>query len=128
MFVLTQTPLLNELNGIDWKGATGEVKQQILERMSQHGVGLDPGRIVVEEVFTPEEWRARFGLYNGSAFGAAHTLRQVGPFRARNYSAEVEGLFYTGASTTPGTGLPMVLLSGKLTAERVAARHSARAA
>jgi phytoene desaturase len=74
---------------------------------------------VVEEVLTPPEWSAMFGLYNGSAFGQAHTLFQVGPFRSKNYSAEIEGLFYVGASTTPGTGMPMVVLSGKLAAERV---------
>lgn len=128
IFVLAPTPLLDELPGIDWLATISAVKQQVLTRLLQHGVTLDPERIVVEEVFTPAEWRARFGLYNGSAFGAAHTLWQVGPFRARNYSSAVEGLFYTGASTTPGTGLPMVVLSGKLTAERVQARLAARAA
>jgi phytoene desaturase len=43
----------------------------------------------------------------------------VGPFRDRNYDEEVDGLFYVGASTTPGTGLPMVTLSGKLVADRI---------
>jgi phytoene desaturase len=126
MFVLAPTPLLDELPGIDWPATASAVKQQVLARLQQHGAALDPARILVEEVFTPADWRARFGLYNGSAFGAAHTLWQVGPFRARNYSSEVEGLFYTGASTTPGTGLPMVVLSGKLTAERVQTRMAAR--
>ncbi|MFX9707486.1 phytoene desaturase, partial [Acinetobacter baumannii] len=61
----------------------------------------------------------RFGLYDGSAFGAAHTLRQIGPFRAPNYSREIKGLYYVGASTTPGTGLPMVALGGRLVADRI---------
>jgi phytoene desaturase len=90
-----------------------------LERLRLHGLDLAPERIVIEEVYTPQEWRRRFGLYDGSAFGAAHTFFQVGPFRARNYDEEVDGLFYVGASTTPGTGLPMVALSGKLVAERI---------
>jgi phytoene desaturase len=118
-FVLVPTPLLSEVGELDWSAAARGVKQQVLERLWRHDIDLDPERIVVEEVLTPEDWRTRFGLYDGSAFGAAHTLFQVGPFRARNYSSEVKGLFYTGASTTPGTGMPMVLLSGKLTAERV---------
>ncbi len=119
MFVLAPTPLLSEVNGLDWDAAAAQVKRQVLERLWQQGVDLDPERIAVEEVFTPVEWRRRFGLFDGSAFGAAHTLFQVGPFRDRNYSSEVEGLFYVGASTTPGTGMPMVTLGGKLTADRI---------
>ena len=119
MFVLVPTPLLSEVNGLDWDDAVGKVRQQVLERLWGHGVALDPECIVVEEVYTPAEWSRRFGLFDGSAFGAAHTLFQVGPFRDRNYSREVEGLFYVGASTTPGTGMPMVVLGGKLTAERI---------
>lgn len=122
VFVLAPTPLLSELGDLDWPSTTRAIKQQVLTRLWQHNINLVPERIAVEEVFTPEDWRTRFGLYDGSAFGAAHTLFQVGPFRTRNYSSEVEGLFYTGASTTPGTGMPMVLLSGKLTAERIQQR------
>jgi phytoene dehydrogenase-like protein len=94
----------------------------VTETLARHGVSLDPARVVFEEVYTPEDWRRRFGLYDGSAFGAAHTLGQVGPFRRRNYSEKFEGLYYVGASTTPGTGMPMVVLSGRLVAERIAGR------
>ncbi len=119
MFVLAPTPTLSELNGVDWPETARAVKAQVLSRLRRHGIDLAPERIVVEEVYTPLDWRRRFGLYDGSAFGAAHTLFQVGPFRQRNYAAEIEGLYYTGASVTPGTGLPMVALSGKLTAARI---------
>lgn len=122
MFVLAPMPLLSQMNGVDWATTIKQVRQQVLERLWQHAVDLDPERIVVEEVLTPVEWQQRYGLFDGSAFGAAHTLMQVGPFRARNYAREIAGLYYVGASTTPGTGLPMVVLGGKLTAERIAAR------
>ncbi|MGH9936940.1 MAG: phytoene desaturase family protein [Blastocatellia bacterium] len=122
MFALAPTPLLSEMPDIDWPAAINDVRRRIFERLWRHDVGLDPGRIVVEEVFTPAEWRRRFGLFDGSAFGAAHTLFQVGPFRSRNYSSEVDGLYYVGASVTPGTGMPMVALGGKLTAQRIESR------
>ncbi len=122
MFVLIPTPLLSEIPEVDWKAAVGEVRNRVLERLWHDGVDLDPENIVVEEVYTPEDWSRRFGLYDGSAFGAAHTLFQVGPFRSRNYSNEVEGLYYVGAGTTPGTGMPMVVLGGRLTAERIQSR------
>jgi phytoene desaturase len=122
MFVLVPTPLLSEMPSLDAPETVARVRQQVLDRLTADGIDLDPSRIAFEEVLTPGEWRRRFGLYDGSAFGAAHTLFQVGPFRARNYSSEIDGLFYVGASTTPGTGMPMVVLGGKLTAERVKAR------
>lgn len=124
MFVLVPTPLLSDLPNVDWRVEASSIKERVLTLLHQHGVTLDPARILSEEVLTPLEWQKRFGLYDGSAFGAAHTLGQVGPFRARNYSEDIDGLYFTGASTTPGTGLPMVALSGKLTAERIRQRHS----
>ena len=122
MFALAPTPLLSAMPEIDWPAAIKDVRKRIFERLWLHNIDLDPDRILVEEVFTPAEWRRRFGLYDGSAFGAAHTLFQVGPFRSRNYSSEIDGLYYAGASATPGTGMPMVTLSGKLTAQRIESR------
>ncbi|HXG66226.1 MAG TPA: phytoene desaturase family protein [Blastocatellia bacterium] len=119
MFVLVPTPLLSEMPGVNWGEATQEVKARVFARLREHGVNLEPDQIVVEEVYTPADWRRLFGLYDGSAFGAAHTFFQVGPRRARNYSEEIDGLYYVGASTTPGTGMPMVVLGGRMTAERI---------
>ncbi|HKP12089.1 MAG TPA: phytoene desaturase family protein [Blastocatellia bacterium] len=119
MFVLVPTPLISEMRDADWRAVTRDVKARVLSRLRHHGVNISVDRIAVEEVYTPVEWRERFGLYDGSAFGAAHTLFQMGPLRAGNVSREIEGLFYVGASTTPGTGMPMVVLGGKMTAERV---------
>ncbi len=119
MFVLVPTPLLSEIPETDWGQTIISIKQQIFARLKDHGVEIDETMIEFEEVFTPKTWAEKFGLYDGSAFGGAHTLFQVGPFRPRNYSSEIDGLYYTGASTTPGTGMPMVVLSGKLVAERI---------
>lgn len=122
LFVLAPVPLLSEMGRADWKEEARKIKGQIFATLARHGVKLDPSRICVEEVYTPAEWRRRFGLFDGSAFGAAHTLRQLGPWRAKNFSADVEGLYYAGAGTTPGTGMPMVVLSGRMVAERIASR------
>ncbi|MCB9896132.1 MAG: phytoene desaturase [Planctomycetes bacterium] len=119
LFVLVPTPTLDHLQTLDWSAEVPRLKGKVLERLAKHGVTLHPERIAVEEAWTPVEWRSRFGLYNGSAFGAAHNLTQVGPFRAPNRSRRVDGLYYAGAGTTPGTGMPMVILSGKMTAERI---------
>jgi phytoene desaturase len=120
VFVLVPTPVLSQLPDIDWNSAVERVRAKVFERLAHHNVGLGPADILFEEVWTPLEWQRRFGLHDGSAFGAAHTLFQMGPFRTRNYSQRYKGLYYVGAGTTPGTGMPMVVLGGKMTAERIA--------
>ena len=59
------------------------------------------------------------GMERGTPFGLSHSFRQTGPFRPNNVDRRVPGLVFTGSSTLPGVGVPMVLLSGKLAAERV---------
>lgn len=119
VFVLVPTPVLSRLPGIDWRAVIEDVRSRVLARLSSHGVEIERERLAFEEVWTPADWRAKLGLFDGSAFGAAHGLWQLGPFRPSNRCAELPGLFYAGASTVPGTGLPMVTLSGRLAAERV---------
>jgi phytoene desaturase len=122
VFVLVPTPLLSEMPGTDWPALVDSVRTRVFERLRRHGLSLTPDRVRFEECWTPVEWGRRFGLHDGSAFGAAHTLLQLGPWRSGNYHRQIEGMFYTGASTTPGTGLPMVVLSGRMTADRVRER------
>ena len=57
----------------------------------------------------------------GTPFALAHTFAQTGPFRPGNVESGCPGLFFAGSGTVPGVGVPMVLISGKLAAQRVAA-------
>jgi phytoene desaturase len=119
VFVLAPTPLISAMPAIDRQVFINDVKDRIIARLKMHARNFSETQICCEEVYTPADWRDRFGLYNGSAFGAAHTLWQMGPLRSKNYSREIAGLYYVGSSTTPGAGLPMVVLSGKMVAERI---------
>ncbi|MFP8952132.1 phytoene desaturase family protein [Natrialbaceae archaeon A-arb3/5] len=76
-------------------------------------------RIVFEEQFCVEEFADRYNSFQGTALGLAHTLRQTALFRPPHRSKEVAGLYFVGGDTTPGIGMPMCLISGKLTAESV---------
>lgn len=83
-------------------------------------VGVDIlSNIITKVIYTPKEWGDRFNLYKGSALGLAHNLTQVGGFRPRNFDEEYKNLYYVGASTTPGTGLPMCIISAELVCERI---------
>jgi phytoene desaturase len=119
VFVLVPVPVLSELGEMNWDDTVGDVRARVLATLARHDIDLSEDRLICEDVYTPVEWRRRFGLYDGSAFGAAHNLLQLGPLRRKNFSNEIEGLYYAGASTTPGTGMPMVVLGGRQVAERI---------
>jgi len=72
---------------------------------------------------TPVDWRDRFNLYKGSGLGLAHGLNQVGGFRPANKDEEFNNLYYVGASTVPGTGLPIVIIGSGLVTERIVNEH-----
>ncbi|GAA5207963.1 phytoene desaturase family protein [Microbacterium kyungheense] len=76
-------------------------------------------RIVVRRTVTPGDFEADLGAWRGNALGLAHTLGQSAMFRPRNASRRVEGLAYVGASTLPGIGLPMCLISAELVVKRL---------
>ncbi|MDF3051836.1 MAG: phytoene desaturase, partial [Pseudonocardia sp.] len=67
---------------------------------------------------TPADWAAD-GLAAGTPFSVAHTLAQTGPFRPRNLVRGVENVVLAGCGTTPGVGIPPVLISGRLAADRI---------
>lgn len=75
--------------------------------------------LITKVVLDPVDWQNMFALYRGSGLGLGHKITQVGAFRPSNRDEEFKNLFYVGASTVPGTGLPMVMISSRLTVERI---------
>jgi phytoene desaturase len=95
------------------------VRAKVMARMASLGYPDLENDIEVERTFTPDDYRVVLNLERGSAFGLSHNISQVGPFRPTNQDEHLRNLFFVGASTQPGTGLPMVMLSAKLVAERI---------
>jgi phytoene desaturase len=117
LYVLVPVPNLE--GDVEWSAATKQIKAKVLARLKTD-LGVNIGRhIQTEAVFTPEDFETKFNLTNGSAFGLSHTFFQSGFFRPHNVSRTVKGLYFVGASTYPGSGVPMVTLSGKLVVERI---------
>ncbi len=96
-----------------------ELAENIIEDLSAR-TGFDiKNNVLAKQIYTPEDWASMFNLYKGSGLGLAHGIGQVGAFRPKNKDEEFPNLYYVGASTTPGTGLPMVIISSKLVTERI---------
>ncbi|WP_324662938.1 phytoene desaturase family protein [Haloarcula sediminis] len=96
------------------------VRDRILDDLAEHtGVDLRD-RIVAEESACVSDFADRYRTPDGTALGLAHTLDQTGPLRPSHHAPGVEGLYYAGAFTSPGVGLPMALISGEHAAEALA--------
>ncbi len=76
-------------------------------------------RIVTRHTIGPTDFAERYHAWRGGAIGPAHTLRQSAFFRGRNISGKVEGLYYAGATTVPGVGVPMCLISAENVIKRL---------
>lgn len=102
----------------DWSDRDRIADTIIADFCRRIGVDIRP-HVVTRTLFTPVEWEKQFNLYCGSGLGLAHTMRQVGAFRPKNFDEVFGNVFYVGASTVPGTGLPMAIISSKLAVERM---------
>jgi len=77
-------------------------------------------KIVYKRLFCAKDFASRYNSYRGSALGLAHTLRQTAAFRPANISKKVKNLYYVGAGTNPGIGMPTALISAELLYKRLA--------
>ncbi|MGP6173197.1 phytoene desaturase family protein [Corynebacterium sp. A21] len=76
-------------------------------------------RIVVRRTMGPADFAERFNAWRGGSIGPGHSLRQSAFLRGRNISGKVNGLYYAGATTVPGVGVPMCLISAENVIKRL---------
>jgi phytoene desaturase len=115
-YILFPTPNLDA--DIDWKKMKSVYKDQMYATMEQRGYKDFANSVEVEHVTTPLDWQ-EMGMERGAPFASAHTFLQTGPFRPSNMAKGYENVVFTGSGTQPGVGVPMVLISGRLAAERI---------
>lgn len=117
LYVLVPVPNLD--SHADWPAGIARLRAKVFSRLkSEYKLDIEK-KIETEAVFTPQDFETKFNLTNGSAFGLSHHFFQSGAFRPHNYSKDIKGLYFVGASTYPGGGIPMVTLSAKLACERI---------
>jgi phytoene desaturase len=113
-YVLFPTPNLDA--PLDWTALRPAYRRRVLDTLEARGHPGFAASLEVEDVTTPLDWAAR-GMERGAPFAAAHSFLQTGPFRPGNLWGE--NVVLTGSGTQPGVGVPMVLISGRLAAERI---------
>ncbi len=115
-YVLAPAP--NAASGLDWSVVGPRYRDELVTTLQSRGYTGFGDAIEVERLVTPDDWAAA-GLTAGTPFAAAHTAGQTGPFRPANLAPGVDNVVFAGGWTTPGVGVPMVLISGRLAAERI---------
>jgi phytoene desaturase len=102
----------------DWSDSE-QLADTIMDDLSQR-IDFDlKANTITRTIYNPVHWRDMFNLYKGSGLGLAHDMKQIGAFRPANKDEVFKNVYYVGASTTPGTGLPIVVISSKLVTERI---------
>ena len=102
----------------DWSDKE-EIVNSIIADFSQRIKKDIASEVLSKTIFTPLDWQNNFNLYRGSGLGLSHSMKQIGALRPANFDEKFENVFYVGASTVPGAGLPMAVISSKLVSERV---------
>lgn len=110
---------IDETTGQDWSALRDNARGHVFRRLASLGISDLAAHIKFETTFTPLSWRKRYNLMKGSTHGLCHNIMQLGYLRPHNRHPRYHNLYFTGASTHPGTGMPTAMVSGRLSAQRI---------
>ncbi len=124
-YVLAPVPNLQA--GTDWTETGGQYADELLQVLAARGYPGLADAAEVRHLVTPADWAAA-GLAAGTPFASAHTFGQTGPLRPGNLAPGLDNVVFVGSGTQPGVGIPMVLVSARLAAERITRSQGREAA
>jgi phytoene desaturase len=104
----------------NWNLLIKNTRLAVFKRLKEIGIDDIEENIKFEICYPPNTWESIFNVSRGSVFGSLkHSIMQMGYFRPHNRHNRYRNLYFVGGSTHPGNGVPLVLLSAKLTSERI---------
>ncbi|NLF40660.1 phytoene desaturase [bacterium] len=122
IYVLVPVP--NNTSGIDWAREKTRFRDLVLDSIARRTEMKDiRSHITAEKVITPADWEDEHGVFLGATFNLAHTIGQMLYFRPRNRFEELRNCWLTGGGTHPGSGLPTIYESARITANLICESH-----
>jgi phytoene dehydrogenase-like protein len=103
----------------DWEALRDRAREHVFRRLHLLGIHDLERHIKFDVNFTPLSWRKRYNLMKGSTHGLCHNVMQLGYLRPHNRHPQYRNLYFVGASTHPGTGIPTALVSARHAAARI---------
>lgn len=111
-------PITNTKAGIDWEAEKGPMRRRVLDAIMAKTPLTDlEDHIEVEHIITPDDWERSYAVYRGATFNLAHNLGQMLYFRPHNRLEGVKRCYIVGGGTHPGSGLPTIYESGRISAD-----------
>ncbi|MCW2277058.1 phytoene desaturase family protein [Heliophilum fasciatum] len=117
--VYVLVPVPNMTADVDWSKEVGPFRERVLDKLERCGLTDLRQHIEFERIYTPPIFEKKFNTYQGATFGLAPTLFQSAYFRPHIQSDQVSNLYFVGASTHPGGGVPVVIVSGRMVAQEI---------
>ncbi len=121
-YVLSPVPHKG-ISDVDWKTEGPIYAEKILEYMEKHYIPDLRKHLVTQRIFTPDDFETELNSYLGSAFSLEPILTQSAYMRPHNKDAQIDGLYFAGAGSHPGAGMPGVLASAKAAFRSIAADY-----
>jgi phytoene desaturase len=107
-------PVTHQHPNVDWSREREKFRNVVLRKIKVAGFNVDPAKVRFERVITPADWDDRYEIYRGATFNLAHTLDQMLHLRPRNRFEEFENMYLVGGGTHPGSGLPVIFESARI--------------
>jgi phytoene desaturase len=109
-------PVTHEHGNVDWGAEKTEFRSLALRQLKKIGIDDVENRIRFEKVVTPADWRTEYALHKGATFSMTHNLGQMLHLRPHNRFEDLDGVYLVGGGTHPGSGLPVIFESARITA------------
>jgi phytoene desaturase len=110
-------PVTHESEHVHWAHETARFRELAIRQMERIGIRDVERRIRTEKILTPSGWRDEFGLLKGATFSMKHSLDQMLHLRPHNRFEDVDGMYLTGGGTHPGSGLPVIFQSARISSK-----------
>jgi phytoene desaturase len=108
------------VGGIDWPAEQARYRRLALDRLAQVGLPDIEPRIRYEKMLTPLDWETEMAIHKGATFNLAHSLDQMLMFRPHNRFEDLDGVYLVGGGTHPGSGLPTIFQSARISSRLAA--------
>jgi phytoene desaturase len=106
---------------VNWAAESQNFRNTVIQRLENFGLTNLGQRIRYEKIVTPDDWRDHLSVYRGATFNLAHGLDQMLYFRPHNRLEDVDGVYLVGGGTHPGSGLPVIYESARISSDLVLA-------
>lgn len=108
-------PVTHQHPNVDWRKETPAFRAKLFRQLDKIGLKGVESRVRYEKIVTPADWQSEYNVYRGATFNLAHTWGQMLHLRPRNRFDELGGVYLVGGGTHPGSGLPVIYESARIT-------------